>query len=58
MLAVVPTIIHFVGRDQLMVRESEGEVQEAFDRAGGRPLSLTHQRTGAPVFVNPGQITY
>jgi hypothetical protein len=57
-LAVVPTIIHFVGGDQLLVRESEGEVQEAFDRGGGRPLALTHQRTGRPVFVNLGQITY
>ena len=52
------TIIHFVGRDQLMVREDETEVQAAFDAAAGGPLALTHQRTGDPVFVNPGQITY
>jgi len=52
------TIIHFVGRDQLMVREDETEVQAAFDTSSGRPLALTHQRTGDPVFVNPGQITY
>lgn len=58
MLPAVPTIIHFVGRDQLMVRESEDEVQAAFDRSGGGPLALTHQRTGSAVFVNPGQITY
>ncbi len=54
----MPTIIHFVGRDQLMVREDETEVQDAFDASGGRPLALTHQRTGEAVFVNPGQITY
>jgi hypothetical protein len=58
MLRAVPTIIHFVGREQLMVRESEAEVLEALDQVGGRPLPLTHQRTGSPVFVNPGQITY
>ena len=58
MLRAVPTIIHFVGREQLMVRESEDEVREAFDGSDGRPLALTHQRTGNPVFVNPGQITY
>jgi hypothetical protein len=58
MLPAVPTIIHFVGRDQLMVREGEDELADAFDRASGRPLALTHQRTGNPVFVNPGQITY
>jgi hypothetical protein len=53
------TIIHFVGRDQLMVREDETEVRAAFDASGGgRPLALTHQRTGDPVFVNPSQITY
>jgi hypothetical protein len=54
----MPTIIHFVGRDQLLVREDETEVRAAFDAAGGRPLMLTHQRTGNTVFVNPGQITY
>jgi hypothetical protein len=58
MLPAVPTIIHFVGRDQLMVRESEDEVQAAFHESDGGPLALTHQRTGNPVFVNPGQITY
>ena len=52
------TIIHFVGREQLMVREDETEVQAAFRASDGRPLALTHQRTGDPVFVNPGQITY
>ena len=52
------TIIHFVGRDQLMVREDGAEVQAAFDASGGGPLALTHQRTGDPIFVNPGQITY
>ena len=41
MLRAVPTIIHFVGREQLMVRESEDEVREAFDGSDGRPLALT-----------------
>lgn len=54
----MPTIIHFVGRDQLMVRESEEEVQAAFAESAGKPLALTHQRTGDPVFVNPSQITF
>jgi hypothetical protein len=58
MLPAVPSIIHFVGRDQLMVRESEDEIQAAFERATGGPLALTHHRTGNPVFVNPGQITF
>ncbi|HEX8751936.1 MAG TPA: hypothetical protein VF731_00845 [Solirubrobacterales bacterium] len=52
------TLIHFVGRDQLMVRESEEEVRAAFERGAGLPLALTHQRTGNRVFVNPGQVTY
>lgn len=52
------TIIHFVGRDQLMVREDEEEAQEAFERGGGRPIGLTHQRSGNRVFVNPSQITH
>ncbi len=52
------TIIHFVGRDQLMVREDEVEVQEAFERSGGRPIGLTHHRSGKRVFVNPPQITH
>lgn len=54
----MPTIIHFVGRDQLMVRESGDEVQAAFDESEGRAIALTHQRTGKAVFVNPGQVTY
>lgn len=52
------TIIHFIGREQLMVREDEEEVQSAFESNGGRPIALTHHRTGSPVFVNPAQITY
>lgn len=52
------TIIHFVGRDQVMVREDEGKVQSAFAESDGRPVALTHQRTGNPVFVNLGQVTY
>lgn len=52
------TIIHFIGREQLMVREDEEEVQTAFESNGGRPIALTHHRTGGPVFVNPAQITY
>jgi len=52
------TIIHFVGRDQLMVREDEDEVQEAFERNGGRPIGLTHQRSGNRVYVNPALITH
>ena len=52
------TIIHFVGRDQVMVREDEVEVQAAFNESGGRPVALTHQRSGNPVFVNLGQVTY
>lgn len=52
------TIIHFVGRDQVMVREDEGEVQSAFAGSEGRPVALTHHRTGNPVFVNLGQVTY
>ncbi len=52
------TIIHFVGRDQVLVREDEAEVQAAFVEAGGRPVALTHNRTGNPVFVNIGQVTY
>jgi hypothetical protein len=54
----MPTIIHFVGRDQLMVRQSEAEVQAAFNENAGRPIALTHQRSGNAVFVNPGQVTY
>lgn len=52
------TIIHFVGRDQLMVREDEEEVQEAFERGGGRAIGLTHHRSGNRVFVNPSLITH
>jgi hypothetical protein len=52
------TIIHFVGRDQLMVREDEEEVQVAFEGNGGRPLALTHHRSGKAVFVNPALITH
>ncbi len=52
------TIIHFVGRDQVMVCEDEGEVQAAFAESDGRPVALTHHRTGNPVFVNLGQRTY
>ena len=52
------TIIHFVGRDQVMVREDEGEVQAAFNESDGRPAALTHHRTGNPVFVSLGQVTY
>jgi hypothetical protein len=54
----VPTIIHFVGRDQVMVREDEAEVQSAFNENGGQPVALTHHRSGSPVFVNLGQVTY
>lgn len=54
----MPTIIHFVGRDQIMVREAEEEVQAAFDASGGAPAALTHHRTGRAVFVNLGQVTY
>lgn len=52
------TIIHFVGKDQVMVREDENEVQAAFVEAGGRPVALTHHRTGNPVFVNVSQVTF
>ena len=52
------TIIHFVGRDQVMVREDEGEVQATFAASDGRPVALTHHRSGNPVFVNLGQVTY
>ena len=52
------TIIHFVGRDQLMVREGEGEVQVAFDASDGHPIALTHHRSGNTVFVNPALITH
>ena len=52
------TIIHFVGRDQVMVSEDEGEVQSAFAESAGRPVALTHHRTGKPVFVSLGQVTY
>ena len=52
------TIIHFIGREQLMVREDEDEVQAAFESNGGRPIQLTHHRTVSPVFVNSAQITY
>jgi len=52
------TIIHFVGRDQVMVREGENDVQSAFAESNGRPVALTHHRTGNPVFVNLGQVTY
>lgn len=52
------TIIHFVGRDQVMVREDESEVQSAFAESEGRPVALTHHRTGNPVFVSLGQVTY
>lgn len=58
MLHAMPTIIHFVGRDQIMVREDEGQVATAFERSGGAPVSFTHHRTGGPVFVNLGQVTY
>jgi hypothetical protein len=54
----MPTIIHFVGRDQVMVREDEAEVQAAFIDNGGHPVTLTHQRSGHPVFVNLAQVTY
>jgi hypothetical protein len=54
----MPTIIHFVGRDQVMVREDEAEVQTAFTENAGQPVALTHQRSGNPVFVNLGQVTY
>lgn len=52
------TIIHFVGRDQLMVREGETEVEAAFDGSNGRPIPLTHHRSGSTVFVNPALITH
>jgi hypothetical protein len=52
------TIIHFVGPDQVMVREEEDEVRSAFTESDGRPVALTHHRTGNRVFVNPGQVTY
>lgn len=54
----MPTIVHFVGRDQILVREDETEVQTAFaDNAGG-PAALTHHRSGRPIYVNLGQVTY
>ncbi len=56
--AGMATIIHFVGKDQVMVREDETEVQAAFIEGGGRPVPLTHHRTGNPVFINVGQVTY
>jgi hypothetical protein len=52
------TIIHFVGRDQLMVRESEAEVEAAFDGTNSRPIALTHHRSGSTVFDNPALITH
>lgn len=58
MLHLMPTIIHFVGRDQIMVREDETEVATAFEQSGGAPVALTHHRTGGPVFVNLGQVTH
>jgi len=54
----MPTVIHFVGREQLMVREDEERVQSAFEEGGGRPIALTHHRTGNRVFVNPVVITH
>ncbi len=54
----MPTIIHFVGRDQIMVREDETEVQAAFEESDGRPVALTHHRSGSPLFINLGQVTY
>jgi hypothetical protein len=54
----MPSIIHFVGRDQLMVREDQAAVQAAFCQSDGRPMVLTHQRSGNAVFINPGQVTY
>lgn len=54
----MPTIVHFVGRDQIMVREDETEVQAAFEESGGGPTALTHHRSGNPVYVNLGQVTY
>ena len=54
----MPTIIHFVGRDQIMVREDEEQVHAALGASGGMPVALTHHRTGNPVFVNLGQVTY
>lgn len=41
-----------------MVREDEAEVQSAFAESEGRPVGLTHHRTGSPVFVSLGQVTY
>jgi hypothetical protein len=52
------TIIHFVGRDQVMVRESEAEVEAAFHGPNSRPIALTHHRSGSTVFVNPALITH
>ena len=52
------TVIHFVGRDQVMVREDEVEVRAAFGECEGRPVALTHHRSGNPVFVNQDQVTY
>lgn len=41
-----------------MVREDEEEVQAAFEAGGGRPIGLTHHRSGNRVFVNPTVITH
>lgn len=54
----MPTIVHFVGRDQIMVREGETEVQAAFEESSGGPAALTHHRSGNPVYVHLGQVTY
>jgi hypothetical protein len=54
----MPTIIHFVDWDQVMVREDEAEVQAAFIDNGGHPVALTHQRSGNRVFLNLAQVTY
>jgi hypothetical protein len=54
----MPTIVHFVGRDQILVREDETEVQAAFAGSAGGPAALTHHRSGRPVYINLGQVTY
>ena len=54
----MPTIVHFVGRDQILVREDETEVQVAFANSAGSPAALTHHRSGRPIYVNLGQVTY
>lgn len=54
----MPTVIHFVGREQLLVREDEDQVRDAFAVGDGMPAPLTHHRSGERVYVSLGQVTY